>query len=152
MFCQYYVNNVETRFNATVSYAFAYWYDLEWTDTEEIRDLTTWEIIKKSERKRLENICAVSAKNTLRLTKVQERVTELLNALKKDHIVDGEMMKMILQDNDPQSKRDMIKEYNKLMKRITDKQAITWSISIAWALLEMKKVPQKSEDWIDPGS
>jgi hypothetical protein len=63
----------------------------------------------------------VSAKNTLRLTKIQDRITELFNELKKDNIVDGEMMKLILQDDDPQSKRDMIKEYNKLMARITDK-------------------------------
>lgn len=63
----------------------------------------------------------MSAQQLLRIIKVQDRITELFNELKKDKIVDSEMMKLILQDDDPESKRMMIREYNKLMKRITDK-------------------------------
>jgi hypothetical protein len=43
-----------------------------------------------------------------------------MNELKKDEIVDRRMMEHIL-SKDNQSSRDMIKEYNKLMQRITDK-------------------------------
>ena len=49
--------NEETRFNATQSYALAYGYDLDGASTEVIRDELTDEIVKKSERSRLENIC-----------------------------------------------------------------------------------------------
>ena len=122
MFCQFYCCNEETRFNATQSYAHAYGYDLETSDTEEIRDEYTGDIIKKSERRRLENICWSSAKTLLRNPKIQERFTKLFNELKKDEIVDREMMKLILQWADNRAKQDMIKEYNKLQQRILDRQ------------------------------
>lgn len=57
----------------------------------------------------------------LRKAKIQERITQLFNQLKQDTIVDREMMKLILQNEDNRAKQDMIKEYNKLMQRITDK-------------------------------
>lgn len=145
MFCQFYVINKETRFNATWSYAYAFGIDLEWADNEEIRDLTTRKVIKRSERKRLESICASTASVLLRNLKIQDRVTELLNSLKKDHIVDGEMMKLIIQDHDWDSKIAMIKEYNKLMKRITDKVEHSGSFTLAGWLLKALKVPQKEE-------
>lgn len=122
MFCQFYCCNEETRFNATQSYAHAYGYDLETSDTEEIRDEYTGDIIKKSERRRLENICWASSKTLLRNTKIQARITVLFNEMKRDDIVDREMMKLILQWADNRAKQDMIKEYNKLQQRILDRQ------------------------------
>jgi len=121
LFCQYYCMNEETRFNATQSYALAYGYDLDGASTEVIRDELTDEIVKKSERSRLENICWAAGKMNLRKVKIQERITQLFNQLKQDTIVDREMMKLILQNEDNRAKQDMIKEYNKLMQRITDK-------------------------------
>lgn len=145
MFCQYYCCNEETRFNATWSYAYAYWYDLEGADTEVIRDKLTWEVIKKSERLRLEGICAACSNAMLRNSKIQARFTELFNELKKDHIVDREMMKLILQNDDNKAKQDMIKEYNKLMKRITDKIEHSWSLTLADGLINLARAPQKPE-------
>jgi hypothetical protein len=42
--------------------------------------------------------------------------------MKRDDIVDREMMKLILQDKDNRAKQDMVKEYNKLQQRILDRQ------------------------------
>lgn len=122
MFCQAYCINEETRFNWTRSYAMAYWYDIDWASTEEIRDQLTGDILKKSERRRIENICWVASKAILSNLKIQSRITQLFNELKRDDIVDREMMKLILQWADNRAKQDMIKEYNKLQQRILDRQ------------------------------
>lgn len=120
MFCQYYVCHEPSRFNWRQSYALAYSYNLEKADTQEIRDELSWKIIKRSERVRMENICDVWANHNLSIPKVQSRITKLLNEMMNDEIVDSEMAKMILWP-DWESKRAMIREYNKIKQRITDK-------------------------------
>jgi phage terminase small subunit len=118
LFCQYYVCNSETRFNGTQSYARAYWYDLEKADTEEIRDELTGTLIKKSERGRMEKVCSVGWSDNLVKPCIQKRVTQLLNEMMRDEVVDWEMAKMILWP-DGASKREMIKEYNRVKQRVT---------------------------------
>jgi len=120
LFCQYYVCNEDTRFNATNSYAMAYWYDIDAADPEEIRDELTGKLIKKSERLMMQNVCATGGKQNIRKYQVQTRITKLLNEMMRDEIVDWEMAKLILWP-DGASKREMIKEYNKVQQRVTQK-------------------------------
>lgn len=120
LFCQYYIKNRDTRFNATRSYALAYWHDIDWADTTTIKDRVTWQYIKKSERLRLENMCAACWARKLRKAKVQKRNLVLLNELRNDTVVDWKMLEHILWE-DTQASRDMIKEYNKIMGRSINK-------------------------------
>lgn len=120
MFCQYYCNNEATRFNATASYSEAYWFNLDWASRLKVKDNKTWELLQESEYVKMSRICWVNGNRLLRNAKIQDRITILINELKKDAIVDRRMMEHIL-SKDNQSSRDMIKEYNKLMQRITDK-------------------------------
>lgn len=120
LFCQYYCNVEVTRFNATMSYSEAYWYDLDGASRVQVKDKNTQEIIRESEYRRMYRTCSVNGTRLLRNAKIQDRITVLMNELKKDEVVDRKMMQHILWP-DNQSSRDMIKEYNKLMQRITDK-------------------------------
>lgn len=120
LFCQYYIVNKATRFNATRSYAMAYGYDLDAADTTVIFDRVTGKEIKKSERKRMENVCGVCWDINLRKPKIQKRNRALMAEMMNDEIVDEKMLEHILWD-DPQASRDMIKEYNKLRQRIIEK-------------------------------
>lgn len=147
LFCQYYVCNSETRFNGTQSYARAYWYDLDKADTEEIRDEVTGILIKKSERARMEKVCSVWGSDNLVKPSIQKRVTQLLNEMLRDEVVDWEMAKMILWP-DGASKREMIKEYNKVQQRVTaktkdesesDKAKTELYKTLQWKVKEMSK-------------
>ena len=120
LFCQTYCTNDFTRFNAVMSYAEAYWYDLDSASRIQVKDKKTGEILRESEYRRKYRICGVGGNRLLKNAKIQDRITVLMNELKKDEIVDRRMMEHIL-SKDNQSSRDMIKEYNKLMQRITDK-------------------------------
>lgn len=120
LFCLFYIKNKATRFNAKQSYALAYWHDIEWADTTTITDRVTGKVIKKSEKDRLENVCTVLWSRKLRKVNVQKRNSELLMELKNDTVVDGKMLEHILWE-DSQASRDMIKEYNKIMGRVTNK-------------------------------
>lgn len=120
LFCQYYIKNRATRFNATQSYALAYWHDIEWADTTTITDRVTWKMVKKSTKERLENMCGACWARKLRKAKIQKRNSELLIELKNDTVVDWKMIEHILWE-DSQASRDMIKEYNKVMWRVTNK-------------------------------
>lgn len=120
LFCHYYCNNEVTRFNAVMSYAEAYWYNLDGASRLQVKDKNTGEVLRESEYRRMYRVCWAAWNRLLKNVKIQDRITVLLNQLKKDEIVDRRMMEHIL-SKDNQSSRDMIKEYNKLMQRITDK-------------------------------
>lgn len=120
LFCHYYCNNEVTRFNAVMSYAEAYWYDLDGASRLQVKDKNTQEVLRESEYRRMYRVCWVNWARLLKNAKIQDRITVLMNELKKDEIVDRRMMEHIL-SKDNQSSRDMIKEYNKIMQRITDK-------------------------------
>lgn len=120
LFCHYYCNIDSTRFNAVMSYAEAYWYDLDGASRLQVKDKNTGEVLRESEYRRMYRVCWAAWNRLLKNVKIQDRITVLLNELKKDEIVDRRMMEHIL-SKDNQSSRDMIKEYNKIMQRITDK-------------------------------
>lgn len=67
---------------------------------------------------------AVSAHHLLRNPNVKAYVNKVLKAQMKDEAVDSEIGKIIKQDRDLVSKGMMIKEYNKLRQRITEKSEV----------------------------
>lgn len=126
LFCLYYVKNEETRRNGTWSYSAAYDKKLE----EKDKDDAVWDfdaetgvktkLIQDSSYKRCEQVCASEAVKLLRKPKISARITELLNEMLTNEIVDGELTKVILQDHDYNPKVRAIQEFNKLRKRTVD--------------------------------
>lgn len=120
LFCQNYVTNEEIRGNATLSYADAYWVDLE--SKSKIRQTDSeWEEIEgTSEYDKAYNSCSAMWCRLLRNLKIQERNTDLWNELLSDRRVDARLGQIIYQWKDEHSLWG-IREYNKLKQRITDK-------------------------------
>lgn len=118
-FCYFYVKNEETRGNKTHSYALAYGIDLDKLSDEKPID-TEGEIIGRSPRAKAENCCASAAVQLLRKLKISDYCTKLWNNTLKDEIVDGELAKIILQDDKLEAKIAGIREYNRLRKRTTE--------------------------------
>lgn len=115
LFCKYYTSPGDTFANATMSYAEAYDYKLEELSKHTLPDE------QNSEYDRVCNTCAANGNRLLRKDKIRVRVRVLLNELLKDEIVDGELAKLIQQDEDFSTKIKSIGEYNKLRGRIIDK-------------------------------
>lgn len=103
MFCQMYVNNRGTFGNATSSYALAYEMD-----------------IVGDEQKESYNVACASGSRLLINAKIKDRITQLLNDLLKDNIVDAELAKIIMQDYKLESKISAIREYNRIKGRGSD--------------------------------
>ena len=124
LFCRFYVMNDDTRSNGAMSYSAAYGIDLDSLDkTREMEwnEAKGMEVEKvgTSEYEKQVAVCSVLGSRLLRKVKVNERVTDLLNELANDRVVDGKMMKWLLSDN-AKASVESIKEYNKLRKRIID--------------------------------
>ncbi len=124
LFCQHYVKNRELFGNATQSYAEAYGFNLHELDTERVYD-ESGKMIESSERDKAELVCAVQGNRLLRMRKIQERNTELLNELLRDDIVDGELASIIMQNYKLEPKIGAIREYNRLRQRIVEKTDLT---------------------------
>lgn len=152
LFCQYYTSNSETFGNATHSYAEAYEYKLDELSHEPTRvNVGNTKRTKKgpSEYDKAYNVCGVEGNRLLKSPKIQARIRELLNALLKDDVVDSELSKLILQDDDKPTKRQAISEYNKLRGRIIDKTKIVserFSMDDIRALLA--PLPQERQDHV----
>lgn len=133
MFCWYFVFNPEMRNNATGSYAYAYGYDL--SDEKKFpRDDAVYEevevgkdrrgkpvmerkMVRASTHERARLTCSVNAHRLLTNAKIQEYIVELRNLLLKDEIVDAELAKIIVQDDDLSAKVKAIQVFNGLRKR-----------------------------------
>src|ERR1700679_2468576 len=124
LFCQLYVKNEELLGNATLSYAEAYNYKLETLSRESITD-DKGKKIEDSEYDKAKNVCAVEGHRLLRMPKLQERITVLLNEMLKDEIVDAQLAKVFLQNKRLDPKISAIREYNKIRQRITEKVDVT---------------------------
>ncbi len=105
LFCQLYVNNRGSFGNATASYASAY--DME---IDGVSD----------ERKEAYNVACAAGSRLLINVKIKDRITQLLNDLLKDNIVDAELSKVIQQDGELAPKMSAIKEYNRIKGRGSD--------------------------------
>jgi hypothetical protein len=127
-FCRYYVENSETRGNATESYGYAYDYKLdELPDDDGIYQGVgkLRKCIQKSTRRKAYDVCSVHGNRLVRSSKIQDRITKLYNELLRDDIVDRELSKVIMQDQERAPKIAAIREFNKLKQRITDKVDLT---------------------------
>lgn len=138
MFCQYYVLNADTRRNATMSYAMAYGRMEELDnaskddaiyENDDVMDEEGGSDIKKSVGRgkliqassydRLYNVCSNEGARLVRKPYISRRVTELLNSLLRDEIVDAELAKVIMQDRELSPKMRAVEEFNKLRQRTT---------------------------------
>ncbi len=128
LFCRYYTQNNELFGNGTLAYAEAYEFNLDElskekpvTETDDKGKPIEW---GDSEFTLAYNTCSVNASKLLRSTKIQDRMTVLLNEYMKNEVVDAELVKVIIGGKDS-DKVAAIKEYNKLRQRIIDKTDIT---------------------------
>lgn len=150
LFCQYYVKTVETRGNGLQSYNLAYDKRLE----EQSKDDAVYDIDKETGKRtivetstyfKVENICKSEASNLLAKPNVSKRVTELLNEMLTDEIVDGELAKVVLQDGQLKPKVSAIQEYNKLRQRIVDRQTVEHTFALEEATDEEIEAILKEE-------
>lgn len=129
LFCKYYTQNQELFGNATHSYGEAYEFKLDslshddaiWQEVfDEKLGRNISKCVEKSSYDKAINVCAVEGARLLRTPKIQVRLTELLNELLEDSVVDSQLAKLIMQDSEPATKIAAIREYNKIRNRIVD--------------------------------
>lgn len=125
LFCRYYTQNSEFFGNATLSYAEAYGFDLDSLDRTREKDEKGKDIPGTSQYEKTYNVCSANGARQLRKDKIQLFIRKCLNEMMTDEVVDGELVKTILQNYELPSKMAAIREYNKLKQRITEKTDIT---------------------------
>lgn len=130
VFCRFYVFNEPTRRNATLSYNAAYdkkldeqpkddaVYEDGWED-EETGKYHQGKMVQASSYDRCYAMCATEGSRLVKKPYISRRITEMLNELLTDTFVDGELTKVISQDEELSPKVRGIEEYNKLRKRTT---------------------------------
>jgi hypothetical protein len=124
MFCRYMTQLNEYFDNATLSYAEAYGYDLNSMSKKAVRDSND-EVVTESEYDRYYDYCSRAGWRLRRNEKIRTRITDLYNDLKRDNIVDEQLMKIILHASKNSDKISAIREYNALQQRITKKLDLT---------------------------
>lgn len=150
LFCRLYTQNSFYFWNATLSYAKAYNYDLDVLDDKdgliEFRDGTIMTVrdyeerdfrgekleklhgihrdIKKSSRKHMYDNMAAYGSRMISNDKIQARCIELHNEYMKDNIIDARHSE-IIRWKDDKTALDGIKEYNKVKGRILAKVDLT---------------------------
>lgn len=134
LFCRFYTQNQKMFGNATHSYAEAYDYKLDTLDTEnaqyeelELENGSTrrGKKIIDSDYDRAVAVCATEGGRLLRTPEIQDRLTELLNDLLTDKMIDSQLAKVAMQDKDLSAKMQAIKEYNAVKNRVTKKVELT---------------------------
>lgn len=127
LFCRYYTQNDALFCNATLSYAEAYGYQLETLSHEGVYEQQGAKtvLVEKSEYDNSYNICAVEGNRHLKNPNIQAKITDFLNEMLIDKVVDSHLSSLIIQNKDLPSKVAAIREYNKLRQRITGKHDIT---------------------------
>lgn len=125
MFCLYMVQLGDTFDNATLSYANAYGFDLDSMNKENIYSEDGKTFLRESEYKIAYDYCSSSGWRLRRYEKINNRIIELLNQLKRDVVVDAQLMKIIVNGKKDSDKISAIKEYNSLEQRITKKLDLT---------------------------
>lgn len=137
-FLRFYIHGQDTRNNITLSVAMAKNVDLETlsrvNDMEEVTvngKIVKREKLNTSEYDRKCQVFAVTGHRWLRSPRGNARRMQLTSELLKDHIVDNEMAKVIIQDKDLTAKNTAMREYNKLKQRIVDRKDIrTQSVGV----------------------
>lgn len=120
LFLRCYTQNEVLAGNATLSYAYAYGYDLEnASHTQEI-DADGHEIMGTSDYDRMYSNVATMGSRLLKNAKISKFIDKFFNELLTDERVDRELAKMIT-GYDGAVKMAAIREYNALKQRITKK-------------------------------
>ncbi len=150
-FLRYYIQNAATRSNIYRSYALAIGEDLDKLKKERekvpkiyngkpvIRDGEIVMIDSKetSPYEKRRSVCAALGNRWLTYPKVNARRMQITSELLKDSVVDNEMMKIIIQDNDLNAKNTAMREYNKLAQRIVERKDVrTQSVGVIRHLYE----------------
>lgn len=138
LFCRHYTSNEELFGNATHAYAEAFKFNLDslshddavYDEDREENDkgelvFSNKKIITPSSYDKAVNTCAVNGHALLRNTKINQRIIELLNDIMRDEVVDAQLAKVIMQDDDRPSKVSAIKEYNNLKSRTKKRLELT---------------------------
>lgn len=125
LFCKYYTQNEDLFGNGTLSYAEAYGIDLEHMGINPVYAEDGKTLLSESEFKRYEHNCASAASRLLRNVKISKRITQLLNEMMCDEVVDAQLFKIIQSAAKPSDRVAAIKEYNSLKQRITKKLDLT---------------------------
>jgi len=114
MFCEFYAKPGEYFGNGVVSYILAYKLDIP---------LVGYKALNDDQQRRYNSACTL-ANHLLRNVKIKEKCNELLDSLIKDEVVDRELVRVIVQNEELAPKVSAIKEYNLLKKRVSDKPAL----------------------------
>lgn len=116
-FCQLYCTDYSMNGNWVYCYAKAYWMDI--TIPESYAS------------------AGASASRLLKNVIIRKRLRDLLDLHINTEVVDHELAKLIVQDEDKQVKRAAIRDWNELAERIKKKIDITWEIKTS----DLKNVP-----------
>ncbi len=130
LFCRCYTSNRELFGNATHAYAEAFHYKLDELSRDDAEYETDEETgitkrVTPSSYDKALNVCAVMGNRLLRITKVNDRLNQLLNELCKEEIVDAELSWVIMQRTDLSPKVAAIKEFNAVQGRTKKKIELT---------------------------
>ncbi len=121
LFCRYYTQNEHLFRNGTLAYAEAYNHDLDSLSRNSEQDEKGMPLPRSSEYDKAYDMCASNASRLLKMDKIQRRITELLNELMRDDVIDSQLVKIIMQDKELRPKVAAISEFNKLRGRITER-------------------------------
>lgn len=151
LFCRFYVQNQALFGNATLSYAEAYDYKLDELSKEAVYsepdENGRREKLEPSDYDKAYHVCAVEGSRLLKMPDIQQLITELLNEMLKDDVVDSQLAKVILQDDDRKEKIAAIREYNKLRGRIIDKTKLEVErFAVDDIRVLLSPLPQKRQD------
>lgn len=122
-FCQLYTMNEECFGNGYKSYCLAY--------------------KKQPKTDKEKEIIRITASNLLTKINIQDKITELLLAQLNNEVVDRELTKLIMQNEEPSVKVQAIREYNKLKQRIVEKSETKIDIPQPIYGGQALKTPQK---------
>lgn len=114
MFCELYAGAGEYFGNGVWSYILAYKLNVP---------LVAYSALKEGEKREYE-LAKVKASQLLTKVNIKNKCNELIDALIKDEIVDRELARVILQNDELAPKVSAIKEYNVLKKRVSDTPAL----------------------------
>lgn len=125
MFCEYMVQIGDTFDNATLSYAEAYNFDLASMSRDPVYASDGITKLQESEYHNAYDYCSRAGWRLRRSEKINNRIRQLLNELKRNEVVDAVLMQIILNGKKDSDRISAAKEYNALEQRITKKLDLT---------------------------
>ena len=130
LFCEHYAGGGEYFGNAVWSYILAYDIEIPLKRYGELSET----------QKSIYDSAKVDASRLLTKVNIQKKCNELVDFLIKDEIVDRELVKVIMQNDELSSKVSAIKEYNALKQRVTKTLNLGASDDLKEFLLKVNSV------------